>query len=510
MPSLSDTFKQIANHLRNDGAEYIPHSLEGISSAMSFLQSAGKPTDDDVAIASYLSSQLQTSDAQSAANALNIPLKLIPNLTLSIIGNDDQLGRIIAKGDQSQALVAATVLFVRCENAARLGNKDRVEAIKKTAGNSTLEGSNNPKLAQHLVDEIAKIQITASTPPLPSEHIFSISIDLVGSTDAKTRVMSVPQGDEARIDELNSRIYEEFCRIERKFYESAIGHYGASQAIDPAAFFTVKGIGDEIWILCNVPETDIEKVGHALIDVSIEMATHAVDLIASENEDGLYFDPNFDYGKTQSIKSPIKIFIDFIEHATNIGDKRDEKLQSTIPDLLETFHKRPPTPEEIANVTRRLCLSSYEPAGWSLYNQYRTDFIGHEIDRFFRTTKAATPGTVTIGSSMVKKMGLMFKPKMEGIHAVFTQSNLPLKGGLPLDPLHACIRTLSADSLKGIGYAYDTYTLFGPRSLNGLYTQMASDEKNGFPIMPYHETRHLIPPDAVQKIVTEIVSRQTS
>jgi hypothetical protein len=41
-------------------------------------------------------------------------------------------------------------------------------------------------------------------------------------------------------------------------------------------------------------------------------------------------------------------------------------------------------------------------------------------------------------------------------------------GGEPLDPVHARIRTLKPEELKGIGYAYDTFTLFAPRLLKSL------------------------------------------
>jgi hypothetical protein len=320
--------------------------------------------------------------------------------------------------------------------------------------------------------------------------------------------MNLAHGDAIKIDKFNERIYQEFCRIERKFYESAVSHFGASEAIDPSKFLTVKGIGDEIWILCGAVEQDILEVGRKLIDASIQVAVQSVSFLATENEDGPKFDRRFDYGTIEPINSPIKIFIDLVGHASNLGRKRDEGLMEAIPDLLRKFHGREPTPLEIARVARRLCLSSYEPIGWSAFHAFRSDYIGHEIDRFFRTTKAAIPGTVTIGASLAHKMGLMFQPVKHGIHGAFTSSNMPLMGGFPADPVHARIRTFEADQLKGIGYAYDTYTLFGPRSLNGIYVMMAADRKNGIPVMPYDDTEVLIPPGIVQELATEIVKRQ--
>jgi hypothetical protein len=206
--------------------------------------------------------------------------------------------------------------------------------------------------------------------------------------------------------------------------------------------------------------------------------------------------------------SPIKMFIDLVSHASNLGRLRDEALVKAIPDLLRTYHRRDPTPLEIVTVTRRLSLSGYEPVGWSNFHETRTDYIGHEIDRFFRTTKSAIPGTVTIGASMARAMGLGFEPRTEAIHAVITDGGTPLMGGVPADPVHAYIRTFTRDELKGIGYPYDTYTLFAPRTLKGLYVQMEADERNGFPAMPYHDTMALIPPEEVDDLVKKIVKQQ--
>jgi hypothetical protein len=303
---------------------------------------------------------------------------------------------------------------------------------------------------------MAKVPISARPAPRSSDFLFPLSIDLVGSTDAKTRIMKLARGDQQRIDQLNAQVYSEFCRIERKFYEGAVGRYGISPPIDPAKFFTVKGIGDEIWILCDAAAADVPQIAHRLIDVAIEVARQSVRFLATENEEGATVDPNFKYGRIEPIRSPIKIFIDLLSHASDLGRLRDEALISMIPNLLGTYHGREPTPLEIVSIVRRMSLSRYEPGGWWDFHEYRTDYIGHEVDRFFRTTKSAIAGTVSIGASMARATGLSFRPKSEAIYAVSTNAGTPLMGGVPADPVHARIRTLKEDELKGIGYAYDT------------------------------------------------------
>jgi hypothetical protein len=61
---------QLADRLRENGAQFSPRVLEIMSGAMSFLEATGNPVDDDVATAAYAASQLMSDDAKKAAAAL--------------------------------------------------------------------------------------------------------------------------------------------------------------------------------------------------------------------------------------------------------------------------------------------------------------------------------------------------------------------------------------------------------------------------------------------------------
>lgn len=432
MPTLPIILSQLAERLLANGAQFSPRAMEIISAAMSFLEAIGNPLDDEVSTAAYVTSLLKSDNAKQAATALGASQDLVPILTPNVVGVVHQLVQVLAGGSRPQAVVAATVFFSWHAMAVKADDEKWLAALRTIADNATLQGSQNPELARTLTVEMNKVRAKPRPASAPREFVFSISIDLVGSTDAKTRVMSLAKGEVAKVHKYNEQIYREFCRIETSFYEDAVSHYGASAAIDPSKFFTVNGIGDEVWILCTVAEQDISSVGHRLIDAGIKVAAKSVSFLATENEPGPVFDREFDYGEIQPIVSPIKIFIDLVGQASNLGRIRDEELVKAIPNLLKSFHGREPVPLEIASVVRRLCVSRYEPIGWWEFHEFRTDYIGHEIDRFFRTTKAAVPGTVTIGASYAREMGLMFKPVKHGIHGAFTSSKMPLIGGFRL------------------------------------------------------------------------------
>jgi hypothetical protein len=506
MPSQSDVFAQLAKGLRDNGAEFAPHALDLMSTAASFLVATGHAADGEIAAASYLATLLKSDDAKRAAVALSISPDLIPSLSPSPVGMYLQLAQILARSEEPQASVAATVLFAWYAKLAREGRDGEADGYRNAAWSATLEGSKNSSLALTLYEEMGKVPYSAAPKRASGGYLFSISLDLVGSTDAKTRVMNLAGGDIGKIDELNRQVYINFCEIEKLFYKYAAAHYGTSLPIDPVKFFTVKGIGDEIWILCDSASEDVPSVGHRLIETAIEIASHSVRFLATENTDGGSFDRSFNYGKIEPILSPIKIFIDILSHASSVDRVRDQQLMSALPELLKDYHRRDPTPEEIAITARRICLSGYEPVGWWTYHQYRTDFIGHEIDRFFRTTKSAIPGTVVIGESMAKSMKLSFNAVTDVIDAVLNADDVPLMGGVPSDPIHTRTRTFKPGDLKGIGYGYSTHALFAPRTLKRLYVQMEADKRNNIPALPYDETAKLIPPDTVDELAKRIAT----
>jgi hypothetical protein len=258
--AISRVVTCVADTLRANGAEIAPRVLDIMSATTTFLSATGNVTDGEVVAASHLAAQLRTDDAKRAAAALGIAPDLIPTLSPAVV--DIALVQVLARGTMRQAVVAAAVIFCLHAIAARAGNASRAEALKGAARTATLQGSSqNPTLAQALFEEMGKVPLSARPAIGSSDYLFSISIDLVGSTDAKTRVMRLANGDRRKIDELNEQIYREFCRIERRFYEGAVSQYGTTAPIDLAKFFTVKGIGDEIWILCDVSAADVLEWG---------------------------------------------------------------------------------------------------------------------------------------------------------------------------------------------------------------------------------------------------------
>ena len=174
---------------------------------------------------------------------------------------------------------------------------------------------------------------------------------------------------------------------------------------------------------------------------------------------------------------------------------RDDRLIAAVPQIITESRGHAPSLAELAQVLSRLCFGTSEATRWTRLQLYRTDYIGHEIDRFFRTTKAALPGTVAIGASTAQHLGLTFGEPVSGIMAVSDGAGQPLRGGTPRDPIHAARRTFA--DLKGIGYPYDVYQLFAPRMLNGKYSEMRTLLDKKMPAADYSPTQQILTSEQV-------------
>ena len=469
----------MANQLALGGAQSSQRTMALMSAGMSFLASLNRSLEDDVAAAAYVTAQFKPADPKPLEAAFGIEPDLIPRLRpLPHLDSAHDLMEPLSRGTADQAIVAATTLYSWYAMYVQAGDAKKAKEFRDIAGITAMAPAAHAKLGAALIAAMDALPVTAAAPtPSPTEYLFSISIDLCGSTDAKRRMMEVLHGDQTRIDHENELFYGEFCRVEERFYKSLARQYGTGCPVDPAKLFTVKGIGDEMWTLCLATEGELADIGQRLIDAAIEVVSDSVTLSVTENDDRGDFNQEFDYGQVVSINSPIKVFVDLVSHATSISAVRDGVLLRSIPELLEQFHGRKATPSEVAIVSRRLSLAAYEPIGNVVHQTYRTDFIGHEIDRFFRTTKAARPGTVTVGQALVDKVGLVFHSVHAGMHQVFDGNQQPLRGGAASEPLYAWPQTLT--KLKGLNADYNAYTLFNPLALKRNYVMMEAEKRNG-------------------------------
>jgi len=230
----------------------------------------------------------------------------------------------LSLGSRDQAIAASVALYTWYAFEADAGETQKAEYIHGMAHAATLDGSKNPALATDLVRAMDEVVTRDASPRPSSDYVYSISIDLCGSTDAKTRVRNNCRGNQQKIDEYNELIYRAFCQIEAKLFQGLVSEHYAGPAIDPRRLFTVKGIGDEMWSLCLTTEDNLQDTGRRLIDSAVSVANECINLAVPEHDDGGHFTPDFDYGNVEMVRSR----------------SRFSSIWSSMPPALATFATR--------------------------------------------------------------------------------------------------------------------------------------------------------------------------
>ncbi|MBF0171941.1 MAG: hypothetical protein HQL83_00700 [Magnetococcales bacterium] len=320
-----------------------------------------------------------------------------------------------------------------------------------------------------------------------SMRMISLSMDLGGSTEAKSAMVRIAGVEGDRLQELYATYYLRFLEIEDRFYSSIFQKDSQKhEPLDFSRLFLIKGIGDELWMVYHLESKDSTELKHAMsriLPAALDAASRSVCLFATEKPDNPRFDPlteDKDLGRCELVCSPIKIHIDLIEDAYEISQPRGEFFLSKIAKYyncdgnsergFQTLDKRH------AEVSNRLTLGVSE-SGLRQYRTYRrTDYIGHEIDRFFRIGKFAKPGLVTIGDSLFKEMDIASTEIIDGKTQIrlgfpFSRRN---RNSFAYEKFSVYKET--ATGMKGVGYAYDLHHFVDPFFLLTLDNMHQQDD----------------------------------
>lgn len=223
--------------------------------------------------------------------------------------------------------------------------------------------------------------------------LLSVSIDIVGSTQAKTDVLkfqdSVGQ---------NPQQFEAFMRtaaaIELDFFTAL----QRLQVLRLEDVFVVKNLGDEIW--CVVPidtrlPTLAQLVAHDLISALQATFFRKVDLsfaIAEKEEDPRDVDSWSDIGQFLNIPLSVKATVDVLTEVTEFTDFRRKFLMERLAVPYRRDHRA------VARLFEQLnCGSTEVVARSKIRFSLRSDYIGAHVDRFFRLAGKALPGLIVVG-----------------------------------------------------------------------------------------------------------------
>lgn len=299
--------------------------------------------------------------------------------------------------------------------------------------------------------------------------LISISIDLCGSTSIKQKIIEISNGNEENVQ----RLYGEYAKllflIEKSFYR----HLKNKSSIDFEKLFLVKGIGDELWFLYDTDKITENTYEHN--QIFFDFFISCVDVLPADtfyiSENDIAFG---EWDKEQTIKHerlvvPKKIYLDLVRDCEEISKWRFDFFKDYIHELYTEDMRNFKLDEEkynkiIQNLNVGTILSS---SNGKTSIAYRTDFIGIEIDRFFRASKYALPGILTCGQSLIESLSIN-ETELNQVKETAIYTNLQIPHGnsthRKYDYVHAFKKKTN---LKGLSESYTLYYLFLDYMING-------------------------------------------
>ena len=366
--------------------------------------------------------------------------------------------------DAAIAVCAAESAVTSPEDSERMG-----ECLDFMANRET-----EPERIRFLRDLRAQLPGPAPADPEGESRdratVISISMDVCGSTEVKTRMRACARDDE-ELAEWYKAFHQQFLLSEWRFYTQLFqdGHCGLDWAWKRA--FVVKGIGDEIWLLYEVDKDDLWKLSSLaarLFHAALTVADRSI-YWTSASDDKEPGDRPF-----ETKKLPLKFYIDILDDAFEVSGPRCDFVTKRLPEIIGA--------DEISNngdfieLGNRLHAGSLMGDGRRLITAVRSDYIGWEVDRFFRATKFALPSVVTVGQALFERVVDRSEESEEGLDGTGLQKAViecPLdREGLSTrfdHSLRYVKKDIAPECLKGVGEGYTVYRVIRGSDLLGLH-----------------------------------------
>lgn len=404
-----------------------------------------------------------------------------------------------ASEDADLRVIATALLASEAEKVSTPRDRDELHQVIKMAERKVRDEKTKAVLAgihrrlEDVLKQDGSVEVEPTRPLL-----ISLSIDVVGSTEAKRRLRDLGTDGVWR-SELYRRFYADFLHKEGRFYAALFepGPWGRGPPLDWRRLFVVKGIGDELWLLYEPPRAEDTCEEAALVQSAVRLIAAAMELCQScvscggTGEDtGSVFDPAVEEKQRHDwMELPFKISIDLVQDAIEISGQRLDYLAGQTSAYLAPpqdgadLQRREQLGASHVDLLRRLNAGHFELSGGHMLRQaYRTDYIGPDVDRFFRITKFALPGLVMVGDNLMKRLRLDIQEKLtcgiEQIQLLFPADlERPESNVSANEPILRMQRRIAPNELKGISDAYIIHHLVGIPALRDL---LAGVERNSF------------------------------
>lgn len=292
---------------------------------------------------------------------------------------------------------------------------------------------------------------------------LSISIDVAGSTRLKQALVEAT-GDNPRGRE---RLYEDYRKLLYAVERDFLMAVASSPVLLSNRLYLIKSIGDEYWFAYDIDEVesnDLSATANALLDALLAVLEMERYFSIAGTDDRRESRARFGF----HYQVPVKVCLDLVREAVELNSDRYHHLKDII-SLLR--HDRSPihaVDRQFSEICGRLNLGAPDVFDSAHPILARQDYIGLEIDRFFRMSKYALPLLPCIGEAMFRLLGVDLGPAAEREPRQNWQRT---RGTAMIVP-----KRLSAAMMKGLSDDYQVYHLVSDIVLGRLLNQRPSDE----------------------------------
>lgn len=313
-----------------------------------------------------------------------------------------------------------------------------------------------------------------------TSRVISISIDVCASTKAKSRMREHAQC-RSQLLEWYKHFQNCFLVRESNFYKSLLASRKGQFVLDWNRAFVVKGIGDEIWFLYEITENEnwkLPAVVNHLLHAALDTLRHLVSWSSASCSNRVEEENDSEMDELwESAHLPMKIYVDIIDVAYDYTSMRRDLITKLSRNILD--ENKGNSYRDLVELGNRLNAGVLEMDGRRLVTTIRSDFVGWEVDRYFRMTKYALPCVVSVGRDLFEEtLGDSIDNAKQVSDTNLFRAEFPYKyaEGPSISyehSFHFVKEEIPAKCLKGTGEGYALYHVLRKHDLLDLYCRNA-------------------------------------
>lgn len=353
--------------------------------------------------------------------------------------------------DTAIAVVAAEVAVASPEDGNQMANSLR----------PMIDSETDPKRSDFLKELHGQLPEPVSADSQGKSRgqstVISISMDICGSTEAKAKMRECAGDNQEQLTECYQDFHHQFLMLEWDFYTQLFRRGSNGLDWDWKRAFVVKGIGDEIWLLYEVSEADqgkLKSLAARLFHAALYVTTRSPIRWTSASDDLIQ-----QLCETRNL--PLKFYMDILDDAYEVSEQRCDFMTKHLRKTLDVEECLKNT--YFIELGNRLHAGSLLGDGRRLVQTIRTDYIGWEVDRFFRATNFALPSVVTVGQNLFKKVFDDPNKSGKGLNgtglqkAVIKRRNDQGRPDHNDDRFRYVKKDIGPEEMKGVGKGYTVY-----------------------------------------------------